>query len=222
MAPRHPGTRKPRRRGRRPASRPSLPRISILCEGARTERSYFLALVRDLDLPSVKVRSPQRGQQGPAGIMTAAQQERERDSDLDEIWCVLDHDERAEEIRKFREWLERHSSAKKGSATISAAISVPCFEYWLLLHFTYTDKPFHGTPGGPSACKQVIRELGTHLHGYQKADPGTYDRCREHTSIAIWNAKRSQRPMGASSTNVWELIEKLQELGTTKRKRDEG
>ena len=218
MAPRQSGTRTPRSRGRRPATRPSLPRILILCEGAKTEPSYFLALVRDLDLPSVSVRSPKRGQWGTAGITTTVQQERERDSDLDKIWCVLDHDERAAEIQGFRDWLEQNSHGKKGTAMIRAAISTPCFEYWLLLHFRYTNRPFHGTLGGPSACEQVIRELETHLEGYRKADARTYDRCRERTSTAIRNAKRAQRSVGTSSSNVWKLVERLRRLRTTKRK----
>lgn len=224
MAPRQPGTRTPRLRGRRPATRPSLPRILILCEGAKTEPGYFLALVRDLDLPSVSVRSPKRGQWGTAGITTTVQQERERDSDLDEIWCVLDHDERAAEIQGFREWLEQNSHGKhgkNGAAKIRAAVSTPCFEYWLLLHFRYTNRPFHGTPGGPSACEQVIRELETHLEGYRKADARTYDRCRERTCAAIHNAKRVQRlagASGASSSDVWKLVSRLQRLRMTKRK----
>ena len=94
--------------------RPSLPRILILCEGARTEPGYFLALVRDLDLPSVSVRSPKRGQWGTVGITTTVQQEREQDSDLDEIWCVIDHDGRAAEIQSFRDWLEQNSHRKHG------------------------------------------------------------------------------------------------------------
>lgn len=224
MAPRQPRTRTPRSRGRRPATRPSLPRILILCEGAKTEPSYFLSLVRDLDLPSVSIRSPKRGQWLTAGITTTVQQERERDSDLDEVWCVLDHDERVAEIQSFRDWLEQNSHVKhgkKGAAKIRAAISTPCFEYWLLLHFRYTNRPFHGIPGGPSACEQVIRELETHLEGYRKADARTYDRCRERISTAIRNAKRVQRlaeASGASSTDVWKLVSRLQRLRMTKRK----
>ena len=224
MAPRQPGTRTPRPRGRRPATRPSLPRILILCEGARTEPGYFLALVRDLDLPSVSVRSPKRGQRGTTGITSAVQRERERDSDLDEIWCVLDHDERATEIQSFRDWMEQNSHGKhgkKGAAKIRAAISTPCFEYWLLLHFRYTNMPFHGTPDGPSACEQVIRELETHLEGYRKADARIYDRCRGRISTAIRNAKRVRGLEGASgapSTDVWKLVHRLQRLRTMKQK----
>ena len=223
MAPRQPGTRTPRPRGRRAATRASLPRILILCEGARTEPSYFLSLVRDLNLPSVYVRSPKRGQWGTAGIMTTVQQERERDSDLDEIWCVLDYDERATEIQGFRDWLEQNSRGKhgkKGAAKIRAAISTPCFEHWLLLHFRATNRPFHGAPGGPSACEQVIRELEKHLGGYRKADARTYDRCRDHISTAIHNAKRVGRSAGgsgASSTDVWKLVSRLRRLRTTKQ-----
>lgn len=217
-------SRTPRRRGRRPATRPSLPRISILCEGARTEPGYFLALVRDLDLPSVSVRSPKRGQRGTAGITTTVQRERDRDSDLDEIWCVLDHDERAEEIQGFRNWLKQNTRGKrgkKGAAKVRAVISTPCFEYWLLLHFRYTSMPFHGTPGGPSACEQVIRELEAHLEGYRKADAGTYDRCRNHISTAARNAKRVRRleeASGAPSTDVWKLVRRLRWLRMKKRK----
>ena len=218
-------SRTPRRRGRRPATRPSLPRISILCEGARTEPGYFLALVRDLDLPNVSVRIARRGQRGTAGITSTVQRERDRDSDLDEIWCIVDHDERAEEIQGFRRWLKQNTRGKrgkKGAAKVRAAISTPCFEYWLLLHFRYTSRPFHGTPGGPSACEQVIRELETHLGGYRKADAGTYDRCRNRISTAIRNAKRVRGLEGASgapSTDVWKLVRRLQRLGTMKRKR---
>ena len=115
--------------------------------------------------------------------------------------------------------LGQQSSERAGATKIRAAISTLCFEYWLLLHFTLMNKPFQGTPGGPSACEQVIREVGTYLDGYRKADAGTYGRCRELLPTAIQNAKRNRRSGGSSSTNVWELVERLQELRTMRRKR---
>ena len=149
MSGRRPGTRRPRVRGRRPPAREGLPRILILCEAARTEPDYFRALARDLNLPNVLVRTPKRGQWGPRGISTAAEQEGEQDSDLDEIWCVLDHDERDADIEGFCSWLARQPHGEAGTVTVRAAISVPCFEYWLLLHFRYTNRSFRGTLGGP-------------------------------------------------------------------------
>ena len=78
MSERRSRTRKPRRQGRRPATRESLPRVRILCEAAKTEPGYFSALARDFDLPNVSIRSPKRGQWGRAGITTTIRQESER------------------------------------------------------------------------------------------------------------------------------------------------
>ena len=155
---------------------------------------------------------------GARGISTAAEQEGERDSDLDEIWCVLDHDERDAEIEEFCSWLDRQSDGEAGTVTVRAAISIPCFEYWLLLHFRYTNRPFQGTLGGPSACEQVIRELEDHLVGYRKADASTYERCRALLPNAIRNAKRAGRSK-SSSTNVWKLVERLREVEEMRRQR---
>lgn len=88
----------------------------------------------------------------------------------------------------------------------------------MLLHFTFTTKPFRGIPGGPSACERVIRELETHLKGYKKADPATYDRCSEHLSTAIRNAMRVGGPGKLPSTEVWELVERLQEMDEVRRR----
>ena len=164
------------------------------------------------------VRTPKKGQRGVQGITTVAEQESERDSDLDQVWCVLDHDERDSDINNFRTWLAQKQDENTGSPDLRAVISIPCFEYWLLLHFTFTTKPFRGMPGGPSACDQVIRELETHLDGYKKADPATYDRCSEHLPTAIQNAMRGGGPGKLPSTEVWELVEKLQEMDEVRRR----
>ena len=186
MSARQSRTRKPRRQGRRPATRESLPRVRIVCEAAKTEPGYFSALARDFDLPNVSIRSPKRGQWGPAGITTTVQQQSEQDFDPDEIWCVLDHDERDTEIEDFRSWLEQQSNENADATKIRAAISTPCFEYSLLLHFTFTDKPFQGTPGGLSACQQVIRELETYIEGYRK------DRWRDLRTLSRTASHRDQ------------------------------
>lgn len=109
--------------------REGLPRVLVLCEAAKTEPDYFRALARDLNLPSVAVRTPKKGQRGVQGITTVAEQESERDSDLDQVWCVLDHDERDSDINKFRTWLAQKQDENTSSPDLRAAISIPCFEY---------------------------------------------------------------------------------------------
>ena len=95
----------------------------------------------------------------------------------------------------------------------SAGPSVPC---------PSTAAESQGSPfraGGPSACQQVIREFETYIEGYRKAGGGIYGRCREQLPTAIQNAKRNRRSGRSSSTDVWKLVERLQELRALRRKR---
>lgn len=87
---------------------------------------------------------------------------------------------------------------------------MPCFEYWLLLHFEYTTKAFLGTPGR-SACRRVISELKRHLSDYEKNDPRLFVRLREQMPEAVARAKQGRKE-GASFTDVGELVERLLRL----------
>lgn len=197
--------RKPRRRGRRPWTKDGKPRVLILCEGTRTEPGYFKALKADFDLTSVRVVSAGTIDE----VMKRVDRELKEDRTQDEIWCVLDHDERVQEIRRFNQWLRQPRRTK---TRIKTVISVPCFEYWLLLHFTFTAKPYRGT-GDLSACKQVMRELKKYIPDYGKADPSTYDHCRDRLDTAIEHGRRVPVTAGdTSATDVGKLIERLKRL----------
>lgn len=130
--------RKPRYRGRRRPTEDGKPRILVLCEATDPERSYFSALKSDFGLTSVRVQSAGT----IASMMKRVEREVREDPTQDEIWCVLDHDERTAEIGRFNQWLRR---PRRTTTRIHAAMSVPCFEYWLLLHFTLTTKHYRGT-----------------------------------------------------------------------------
>lgn len=147
-----------------------------------------------------------------ADVMKRADREMETDRTLDEIWCVIDHDERGREIARFNQWLRR---TRRTRTRIKAAVSVPCFEYWLLLHFTFTTRAYRGA-GGRSACQQVIRELKRYVMDYDKTAKtaaATYDRCRDGLDTAMERASRaSVTAGGASSTDVGKLIERLRRL----------
>ena len=197
--------RKPRYKGRRRPSEEGKPRILVLCEATDPERSYFSALKAEFGLTSVRVQSAGT----IADMMKRVEREVREDLTQEEIWCVLDHDERAAEIGRFNQWLRR---PRRTTTRIHAAMSVPCFEYWLLLHFTLTTKPYRGT-GDLSACKQVRRELRSHIAGYQKTDPTIYRRCRDLLDTAIERARLVPVTRhAASATDVGKLIERLKLL----------
>jgi hypothetical protein len=101
-------------------------------------------------------------------------------------------------------------------ATFPAVTSVPCFEYWLLLHFIYTDQPFHVT-GNSSICTMVTKELRQYWPEYEKGSFGVFGRLLGELEFAKANAKHGLRAAESNytdnpSTRIHELVEYLQKL----------
>ena len=201
--------RQPRQPGRRHARRHSNPLILLLCEGSSTEPNYLNALKVDLRLQSTRVQY-QKG--GPQGLVDWVEKEIRENASWDEIWCILDHDERVDDIEAFRIWLRGRSGEV---IRIEQVLSVPCFEYWLLLHFEFTTQRFRGSRGGRSACEHVIRRLRKHLPSYSKSSRRVYEQCESLLATAIERAKRTRESESASSTGVWKLIGRLKELSSS-------
>lgn len=119
---------------RRRPSRAPLPRFLIVCEGTKTEPGYFSHLRQSSRLPIDLVieggRTPKALVQKAVELKRRAEAEARRyhDSSLkfDEVWCVFDVDE-----HPFVP--EAQQQARDNS--IRVAISNPCFELWVLLHF---------------------------------------------------------------------------------------
>ena len=185
----------------------SKPRILVLCEGQKTEHVYFSALRVEMRLPSVRVWRPSKVR-GPRGLTKAADEARLSDPGLDEIWCVLDHDGREEEVRKFLVWYER-ARKRRGGPKIEAVISDPCFEYWLLLHFEYTTRPFEKVGG----CERATRMLRRHVNDYRKGSRPFFDGLSGLRDKAIQNAERAARAGPSPGTDIGRLIKRLKELG---------
>jgi hypothetical protein len=109
----------------------------IFCEGARTEPEYLNALkmqpsVRDVAAVDLRVETGHGGS-APKTLVALAADARDRamaeDAEIDEFWCVFDV-----------EWPQNHPSLKQAieeaaRSSVQVAISNPCFELWLILHF---------------------------------------------------------------------------------------
>lgn len=204
-------------RRRRP-HRPGNPRVLILCEGAKTETGYFKALKTAERLTSVVVRPSRLGQAGPRGLWERARDELRDDPGWDEIHCVLDHDGRdsaIDDLRRKLTALDRRSRLTR----IAMTLSDPCFEYWLLLHFEFTDRPFTATGQGRSACGEVIERLLRHLPDYRKNDPHVFARCKGRMGDAIRNAARAESKAlsGVPRTDIGKLVARLLEIAARRK-----
>lgn len=192
--------RSPVRVKRHPPTRQGKPRILVLSEGRRTETNYFNGLKTVRDLGSVVVR-PLKGQPGPVGLARRAERALANDSGWDEIYCVVDQDERHRAVRS----LERELIAlnqQSVDTSVRMIRSDPCFEFWLLLHYEFTDRPFVSAGKGRTACDAVTAELRRHLPRYQKNAPRVFEDFRDRLDHAIVNAGRLRSLHPAPGDNV--------------------
>lgn len=198
---------------RKQARRSPYEMVLIVCEGEKTEPNYFSALINDLQLNTANIVIVKNDEgSSPRTIVDFALEEYKKEKEYDRIFCVFDKDRHStyswtiDKIRKTR--LEKNHF-------ILAITSVPCFEFWLLLHFTYTTKQFDTYEG--SICANVISDLKRYLPGYDKGNVDTYQVTKDKLVAAIANCKKIEQHCESAntdmpSTKIYELVEYLKNL----------
>ena len=109
----------------------------VFCEGTRTEPDYIKALKQEpavRDSASVDIQiAPKASSAVPLTLVNAAAEAIDRNSqeqgEIDEVWCLFD----VEWPRKHPHLPEARDKAEVSDVRL--AISNPCFELWLALHF---------------------------------------------------------------------------------------
>lgn len=135
----------------------------ILCEG-ETEENYFNGLIsqpkhrRKFQSISVKVFKPK--DHSPLGLVNKAKSlisiAKSEKNPYDFVWVMFDRDGHAKIPDAFE-------SARTSVPEIKIAFTIPCFEYFVLLHFDKTTKPF-------SKCDDVIHQIKKNwISEYEKA-----------------------------------------------------
>jgi len=205
---------------RQKKSRSKGPRLLIVCEGAKTEPYYFdeFCVLHQLRTPRVRI-APNNSGSSPDRVVSHAEQLYDEDAQMgadpyDKVFCVFDRDNHS----TFKTALMRIKTLHSAGKPFVAITSYPCFEYWLLLHFTYTRMPFHAK-GRQSIGDNVVKELRKQpaMKSYNKADRNIYGLLRPKTDIAIRHAKQSateaeQTGEKNPSTQVHLLVQELTEL----------
>lgn len=198
---------------RKRAKRSAYDMVLIVCEGEKTEPNYFKKLIDDLRLNTANVVIPNNvGGSSPSVIVDFALKEYRKEKEYDRVFCVFDKDRHT----TYNNALDKIRRARLGKGhTIEAITSVPCFEYWLLLHFDYTTK--HFDTGSGSICANVIVELKKYISTYAKGDVDTYHVTRDKLDTAIRRSKRvvAHCETGGTdmpSTKMHEIIEYLRDL----------
>lgn len=201
-----------------------LPRrcILIVCEGQKTEPNYFKGLRRKLRLRTAEVRICGREcGSAPISVVQFAKGERKKRRkearrssvlvEYDEVWCVMD----VEKEGTNSTLVEAIQLAKKEG--LNVALSNPCFEFWILLHFEYTSRPYQD-------CREVVRHLKSCLKkkkiAYRGKADDIFDELSPYIEDAIARAKRLEAEKNTQgcngipnpSTTVYRLVEILMDL----------
>ena len=206
----NPRRNRKRRPGRRRPFRDPKPRILVVTEGEITEPEYLKGFIRTYRNPRVTVKVVNEHDKPMPLVKTAkrykedAEQEAacEKDDNLvyDSVWCVFDIDDHSK-IAEAKEMARDNN--------IDLAVSNPCFELWLLLHF----RDYPGTQ--PRAkIKQMLKK---HVPRYNKTVD--YDTYSSGYSEAVIRAERmdcSAKADNESGRNPTTGVYLLTELIRTK------
>lgn len=175
------GTRRPRKT------------LLVFCEGERTEPEYLKALkgqpaVHDVAAVDIRVETGHGGSV-PRTLVSMATSARSKpldeEAEIDEFWCVFDV-----------EWPRNHPGLREAieqthQNDIQLALSNPCFEVWLILHFQD-----QGAWLDNDAARRVRRSLdGSADKGLDGA------KYMPHTGDAVRRAARLEERHKRNATN---------------------
>jgi len=144
---------------RKPGQKAPRACVLIVCEGSKTEPGYFRSLCRKLRLHSaeVKICGEECGNAPVSVVDFALEEQRRRKRDVkqgvallayESVWCVMDVEQRGKNPT-LPDALQRARDRK-----FNTVLSNPCFEFWILLHFEDSARPYVN-------CAEVITALQT-------------------------------------------------------------
>ncbi|HEH5157171.1 TPA: RloB domain-containing protein [Campylobacter coli] len=170
--------------------------ILIVCEGEKTEVDYLRQLKDYLKLNNVRIDIFSSKNPSPLQVVKFAE-EKNKDDSYDKVYCVFDKDTHSD-FDKAKQKCEKYN--------FEAIISNPCFEFWILLHFTYTTKPF----GTNSPCGELIdNNLRTYIKDYSK-DYNFTSIIKDKLNTAINYAQKANKEAESNNyTSSYTFMDKL-------------
>ncbi len=189
----------------------------IICEGTKTEKLYFenARQVLGVHRGQAVVEVESGDGTNPKNIVKTASKlkvkaEREGNA-FSSVFCVFDRDEHAH----YGASIERAGKLKMRSIT-----SVPCFEYWVLLHFRNHTAPYART-GAHSPCDCCHRDVRAEWADYAKNRIRLFEELQPRLDNAKQRAEQRLTAAKADgsdnpSTEIHLLLNAMEALKETK------
>jgi hypothetical protein len=188
--------------------------VLIVCEGSKTEVNYFEEIRQQARLPMVDFHVvPSNVGTEPKQVIESAEIYFKRERAFERIYVVFDRDDHktyvtAIEMAEARE-KRPFKSHENQPVKFEAVVSVPCFELWLLLHYSDIREMIHR--------KEAYSRLKTHMPAYSKGTVGTFEatasQLEQATARATALKAGKNRKLGCEAyTDVHELVTFLRSI----------
>ena len=185
----------------------------IVTEGEKTEPAYFRGLTKTLEKQTgskVDIHTEGEGCHTVPLVERAAQIASKAGRHFEQVWVVFDKDD-------FTDFDEAIKLAN--SYNYQVAWSNQAFEFWLFLHFDYSDAALHRKDWADK-LDAIFKERGIRASGYKKNLDNLYELVTKHgdEALAIRSArslhKRFQdqglKPSQSNPcTTVYQLVESI-------------
>jgi hypothetical protein len=185
-------------------------RVLVLCEDKKSSLTYLKEAAHYFR-SQAEVEIVHCGKNDPLSIVQEAMK---RQRSFDTVYCAIDRDQH----ETFDAAL---ILAAENSEKVAIIASYPCYEYWLLLHFQKTRKPY-ASAGNHSSCDLLAKDLRK-KEGMSNYDKGTsenlfYELIEMLPDARKWAAEVLIDAVNDDelnpSTRLHELIERFEQLGT--------
>lgn len=201
----------------RQQQRAQSPRCLIVCEGSKTE-PHDLAELREVwGIPHSWVNIKPSEGSSPDRVVQTAEKLYAEDAQLgdsfDQVFCVFDRDAHP----TFSSAVQRTRELASNGKSFKAITSTPCFEFWFLLHFGYSDAPF-AKAGKKSVGDVVVSQFKTKagLEQYGKAQKGMAAQLQgklaaatKHATKLRQSAAKTQNQDPQIHANPWTNVDEL-------------
>lgn len=187
---------------RKPGQKPPRSITLIVCEG-ETEREYFNAARARCGLSTAEVvlAEDTKGS-APINVVDYAERKCKEPGGFDKVFCVFDRDKHAT-FQRARDKIKALAERKNKPLPVAEAVSIPCFEVWVLLHFERTDMPF-------SNCDSVIQRIrANHLAGYNKTNGAVASQLMTKVDDALLNAEWLEARAAANGFNPYTSVHRV-------------
>ena len=189
---------------RTPKNKQLRPLHLFICEDSKSSKYYMLGLGK---AKGINIKAEEADGTSPENVLRSAKEKLKSftDKEFVQIYCLFDKDDCDDE--KFKKVITQCQKAG-----FVEAVSIPCYEYWLLLHLKKTNQPFRDAK---ECCETFQSEYNRNIQTQYtvkqlKAKTDIFNDLKDNLDSAIANADNLElEEVVCPYTNMHQVIKRV-------------